>query len=152
MIRLRRHSLEKKRLRNVLLVGSSDREDFLDYLDINCVDNLDKARNYRWKNRNLMNVPTNVVPRPEVTYKTDIIVYFVNLTEKNNLSLLKYYFDTHIHVKHHIIVYSDFDEDYGRLKKSDFYKDVNKYTDMMMIDSDYEDLETFIKKLTKKTY
>lgn len=150
MFRLRRHSLDKKRLRNVLLVGSSDREDFLDYLDLTCVNNVDKAHNYRWKNRNIMNVPTSVIPRHEVTYSTDIIIYFVNVAEKNNLNWLKYYFDTHLHVKHHIIVYSDFDEDFGKLKKSEFYKEANKYTDVMIFDSDYEEVETFIRKLTKK--
>lgn len=148
-MRLRRHPFESKRLRNILLVGSKEREDFLEYLDINRI-NKTISKNYRWKNRNIMNIPTGLAPRFEVIHKTDIIIYFVNTRETNNLELLMEYFYNHMHVQHHLIVCNDFEKDFRKLKKSEFYKEINKYTDVNLYDSDYEEVEDYIRVLTKK--
>jgi hypothetical protein len=148
-LRLSRRPVQKqKRLRNILLVGTEDREDFLDYLDIDVVSS-DKGKNYRWKNRNIMNMPSRVVPRQEVIQQTDVIIYIVDCDDINSFKDASIYSEMLSHVPHHIVIAVNYN---ANIFRSKFYKHLNRLTEVHVFDDDYEDyeLENFLKYITKK--
>jgi hypothetical protein len=150
-LRLFRRPVHKqKRLKNILLVGTPDREDFLEYLDIDVNQANDKGKNYRWKNRNLMNIPCGVAPRPEVVATTDVIIYFVDCKKMSTFEIAKQYSQYHLHVPHHLIVACNYK---SHIRRSRFYLELVRTTNNTQLFSDYldyDELETYVRQLTKK--
>lgn len=148
-LRLSRRPVKKqKRLRKILLVGTEDREDFLDYLDIDVVSS-DKGKKYKWGNRNIMNMPCRVLPRQEVVQQTDIIIYIVDCDDINSFNDASIYSNIHLHVPYHIVIASNYNPSIFRSK---FYKNLNRFTEVHMFDDNYDDYEVqnFLKHITKK--
>ena len=146
----RRPQQQQKRLRNVLIVGlDEDRDDFLDYLDIN-VKKTEKGKNYKWKNRNLMSMPYKCVPHNEVISKTDIVIYFVDCKKRETFEVAMWYSNMHFHVSQHMIVAINYDE--RKVVSSKFFKELEKSVDVNIFDGDedFDVVEIYLKQLTKR--
>jgi len=149
-LRLSRRPVQKqRRLRNVLLVGSKEeREDFLDYIEVNVNQSEDKGKNYRWNNRNLLNIPCGVTPRPEAIYTTDVVIYFVDCEDRSSYEAARQYALNLLHVGHHLVVASNYRDS---LTRSKFFRELSRYTDVSLFtDDDEDDIESYLRQLTKK--
>lgn len=149
-LRLSRRPVQtQRRLRNVLFVGSKEeREDFLDYIEVDVSRQAeDKGKNYRWKNRNLLNIPCGVFPRPEAISRTDVVIYFVDCEDRSSYEAARRYAQDLMHVGHHLIVASNYRDSFTR---SLFFRELSRYTDISLFTDDDDDVESYLKQLTKK--
>ncbi len=145
----RRPTQKQRRLRNVLLVGSKEeREEFLDYIEVDVNQTEDKGKNYKWKNRNLLNIPCGIIPRPEAIYTTDVVIYFVDCEDMSSYEAARQYALNLLHVGHHLVVASNYRDSFTRCQ---FFRELSRYTDVSLFtDDDEDEVESYLKQLTRK--